>query len=193
MSTENSNTDLDKGTSQTNPVRQALLDQCELLGIPYQANTATSKLQELVAARVNEAATKVSAPIALIEPSAEELERAKRTAAYESAMKLVRVIVVCLNPAKSDVEGELFTYGNSLVPTESKYVPFGRESGWHIPRILVEMLREKKYQGYRSFRDSQGNNRKKVMQLPAYSVTELPALSVEELKEMKSTFVDQED
>lgn len=192
MSTENQTPDTQQAT--TNTIREALLNQCDLLGIPYQSNTPTTKLQELVAQKTKDSqvptqtiAIQKSSQEVVVEYTPEQIAQAKRIASYEAAMQMVRVVVVSLNPGKSDLEGELFTFGNSLVPTQSKYVPFNREDGWHIPRILVEILRDKRYQGYRTI-ETDGVKRKTVQQLPAYSVTELPPLSVNQLKDMQKVF-----
>ena len=69
------------------------------------------------------------------------------------AMKLMRVVVSCMNPAKQAWEGEIFTVSNDIVGTVKKFVPFNVDTGYHIPHIIYEQLMERMCQIFVSTTD----------------------------------------
>lgn len=98
--------------------------------------------------------------------------------------KLVRVQIACLNPAKSELPGEIFTVHNDVVGTVKKFVPYN-EAGesYHIPFFLYKFLKRKKYlqivpppKGARTAATTK--------MVPEFSITVLEQLTPAELKEL---------
>jgi len=97
----------------------------------------------------------------------------------KDAQKLVRIQVACLNPLKSDYSAVIISGGNSVMPTETKTIPLN--TPWHVPRILVDILKNKKFQVFHETKDETGKTIKKTVQTPEFAVQELPPLNEDEL------------
>lgn len=99
----------------------------------------------------SETAAVVSAAPALIENEGQKRFRLKR-----ESLKLVRVRITCMNPAKKEWEGEIFTVGNSNIGTIKKFVPFDVDEGWHIPQIMLTMIKERQCQVFTTSKTKNG-------------------------------------
>jgi len=114
---------------------------------------------------------------------AQEGEYAARNRAMMDAMKLVRIRISCMNPAKRDLKGEIITVANSALNVR-KYVAYGEKAkdGWHVPQCILDALREAKYVGVRQDENAKAPP---VMELmPEYSIDVLPQLSQAELEQI---------
>lgn len=153
-------------TEQTNlDVLKAKADE---YGIKYTARTTEAQLKKLIDKHENEVEQQVQNDIV------QEVEL--------EAMKLLRVIVTPMNPLKRDLQGDIFSVGNSVLPTFTKYVPYNVE--WHIPQIMYEMLKEKQETVFHKTKDAQGRDIVLTKTIPAYNINVLPQLTPEELKEL---------
>lgn len=101
------------------------------------------------------------------------------------ALALIRVNLTCMNPAKREWDGEVFTVGNALIGSYSKFVPFNTEDGWHIPRILYNMLRDRECQIFVTTTDDRRNKIRKGKMIKEFAITVLDPLTPEELQELK--------
>ena len=103
-------------------------------------------------------------------------------------LALVRCQVFNNNPAKNDLHGEIFSVQNKYLGVVRKFIPYGKftENGYHIPRILVTMLREKKYLQVRAIKNPDGTERVEQRLAPEFTITELRPLTSEELKQLAS-------
>jgi len=99
------------------------------------------------------------------------------------ATELVRVRITCMNPHKSEWNGEIFTVQNRTIGTLRKFVPYNAENGWHIPRMMLEMLREKQCQVFHTVTQN-GVKVRKGKLVPEFAIEELPDLTSEELKQI---------
>jgi hypothetical protein len=100
----------------------------------------------------------------------------------KEAGELVRIRVTCMNPAKREWSGEIFTAGNATVGTFKKYVPFGIEEGWHVPRIIFNMIMERRCQIFQSVPDGRGGKKRVGKLIPEFAVEVLPNLTPDELR-----------
>lgn len=68
--------------------------------------------------------------------------------AMRKANEMVRVSITCRNPAKSQRRGEFFTCGNAVVGNLKAFIPYNcpEAEDIRIPRIFIDMLRERTYQ-----------------------------------------------
>lgn len=118
----------------------------------------------------------------------------KRTAAqqlrvdlHDEQMKLVRCRITCMNPAKSDLHGEIFTVANEYVGTVRKFIPFGEatDNGYHLPFILYQMLEERRFQHISTFKDPKnGQIRTRTRDQKEFSIEVLPQLTEKELRDL---------
>lgn len=162
----------------------ALKERADLMGVKYHPSISLEKLREKVNAAVEgkdtEAAKDEPKPVAAhVETDAERRARKRR-----EANELVRIRVTCMNPAKKEWEGEIFTAGNSLVGSFTKFVPFNADEGWHVPRIIYNQIIQRQCQIFTTVRDSRGNSTRKGKLIKEFAVEVLPQLTTEELHDL---------
>jgi len=102
----------------------------------------------------------------------------------KEATKLIRVRVACMNPNKKEWEGEIFTVSNSIVPAQKKYVPFNAEEGWFVPRIILNVIKERKCQVFHTIKGPKGEKIRKGKLIPEFSVEELAPLNEHEFNDL---------
>lgn len=161
--------------------------RADMLGITYHPSIGVEKLREKVINAMNSESTPEEdesiefIPDAPTEPEPiEETATARRERKRREANELVRIIVTCMNPAKKEWEGEMFTVGNSVVGSFGKFVPFNIEDGWHVPRIIYNTIKERQCQIFVS--DKKGGRTPKLIK--EFGINVLPNLTPEELQEL---------
>jgi hypothetical protein len=154
--------------------------RADMLGVTYHPSIGLEKLREKVNAAINGTAAE-PAPVAT---PAVETENQRRTRLKRDAMELVRIRVMCMNPAKAEWEGEIFTVGNSSVGSVTKFVPFNADDGWHVPRILLTQLQERQCQVFTTVTDARGNKIRKGKLIKEFAIELLPPLTPEELRDL---------
>ena len=171
---------------------EQLRQQAKDLGIKHHPKLGVKKLSVLVAeadgkpAAVPAAAPEPAAPAKPKKKatvSAAELNIARRAQNIREAKQLVRIRLTCMDPNKKDWDGEIFTVQNKKVGTLRKYIPFNAENGYHVPRMMLNMLKNKQCQVFRTVT----RNGVKVRQgnlVPAFAIQELDNLTKEELKQI---------
>lgn len=155
----------------------ALKARADLLGITYHPSIGLEKLRDKVNAALAEDVKGDGAK----SPSDEAAERVDL---QKKAAELVRIRVTCMNPAKKEWEGEIFTTGNAVVGTFKKFVPFNADEGWHVPRIILEMIQQRECQVFTTVRDTRGNSTRKPKLIKEFAVEILPPLTEQELKDL---------
>lgn len=105
--------------------------------------------------------------------------KSARAEKQKEAMRLVRCTISCNNKNKSEFSGEIFCARNKILPEVKKFVPFGVPT--HIPLILLNMIKEKQYQVFRTKKLPNGQNVKEPSLIPEYNIQELPPLTQQEL------------
>lgn len=174
---DNDNVELDVPDELT-----TLKARADRLGISYHPSIGLEKLKEKVNATVT--ATEVKAEAAEVTVTAEESKEQRRKRKRLEANTLVRVRVTCMNPAKKEWEGELFTAGNSVVGSFTKYVPFNTDEGWHVPQIILNQIQQRMCQIFTSTKDVRGNSVRKGKQIKEFNVEIMHSLSEEELRNL---------
>jgi len=157
--------------------------KADKLGVSYHPNIGLDKLREKVNAKLNGEPESQEAP-AVIEASTEESAVARKLRKKREAGELVRIRVVCMNPNKKEWEGEIFTASNSVVGTFKKYVPFNADEGWHVPRIIYNMIIQRQCQVFVSKKGPRGVVMKEGKMIREFAVEVLPLLSEEELHDL---------
>lgn len=110
----------------------------------------------------------------------------QRDLARADALRLVRINVTCMNPLKKEWGGEIFTIGNNLIGTVSKYVPFDTVDGWHVPNIIYLMMKERQFQQFSAKKTKPGQPSSRVTKLVReFSIEILDPLTSQELQDLK--------
>lgn len=178
---------------------QMLRERCKLMGIPYSNASKEETLREKIAAKLaGEQEPTPETPVApeltptpklnplagdqAGEPAAAELS--ERELIRREAMKLVRIRVTNMNPAKGNIPGEVICVANRVLGTVKKYVPFGEatEDGYHVPNVIYEELVSRKFLNIRTVKDRRtGIDRVESGWVREFAIDVLPQLTQEEL------------
>lgn len=161
---------------------ELLKQRADQLGIKYHPSIGLDTLRDKVnAALKTETSETNPEPEVAPELTAAQIEAKRIRELKAKANELVRIRVTCMNPAKKDWPGEIFTAGNSVVGTFRKMVPF--EAEWHVPRIILNMMQERKYQSFYKVKTPKGEvTRNKLVK--EFAIEILPPLTPKELKEL---------
>ena len=164
----------------------ALKARANLLGVKFHPSISLEKLRE----KVNAAVTSDGAATSEEEEAKDSAEPKqdtigeKRKRLKTDALKLVRIRLTCLNPAKKEWDGEIITVGNSLIGTVKKFVPFNADDGWHVPHVIYQQLKERQCQVFYTATDARGNKVRKGKLIKEFAIEVLPPLTKEELDEL---------
>jgi hypothetical protein len=160
-------------TEVTKTEIELLKDEADELGLDYHPSIGVDKLKK----KIEEfKAEDVDEPVVKSQPKQSIGEIKKK------ASEQVRIRVTCMNPAKKEWESELFCTGNAKIGTFKKVVPF--ETEWHVPRIIFNMIKNRKYQTFVTEKTKNGVSVKRGKMLNEFAVEELPPLTEAELKDL---------
>lgn len=158
-----------------------------LLGITFSPNIGLATLKAKVDAIDNpESADALTPQDTELESEANEdvatLYVNPKVEARNRATRLVRVAIVCQDENRKQLEGEYFTFRNSLVGKVTKFVPYNCEAAesYFVPACIVNMMRRKKAQFFTK-RTINGVNVPTPVSKAAFIVTELPPLTDAEM------------
>ena len=151
-----------------------LKQQADTLGIKYSPNIGVETLKNKISAVIE----------APVEEKTETQKVDARQALWNDAMRLVRLEIHNVNPAKSSLKGEFYTVANKIIGKVTKFVPYGDAGkSYHVPNCIYQLLEEKKYLAFRD--DSSAPNGKKTELIPEFNNKVLPPLTQKELEELK--------
>lgn len=161
---------------------EVLKGRATLMGIKFHPNIGVDKLRTLVEDKLaDKPAEDVAAPVV---EAGEESKEQKRMRLLKEANALVRVRVACMNPIKKEWAGETFCVSNSVVGTIKKFVPFNNEEGWHVPKFILDVMRERQCQIFVTAIGKDGAKLRKSKLIKEFNIEVLPALTQEELKDL---------
>lgn len=154
------------------------------MGLTFHPSIGVASLREKVAAAMagTPDPTEIPAPaeVAAVAETANQIRlRLKR-----EALALVRIRVTCMNPAKKEWDGEIFTVGNSAIGSVRKFVPFNADEGWHVPNIILKMMKERMCQVFVAVTDARGNKSRKGKLIREFAIEVLDPLTTEELHDL---------
>ena len=128
--------------------KKLVREQGKIMGLKFAPNASLDTMvSELKAARELILSDPTPAPaLAGTESSQEAKAFEAQKELRLDLLRLVRIKISCLNPAKSDLPGEILTVHNDVVGTIKKFVPYN-EAGeaYHVPNILLKMLQRKQF------------------------------------------------
>lgn len=160
---------------------ESLKAKAKLLGMKPHPSIGIDTLREKIAAHLAGTPDTEDAP--KVEITKELTPGQKRKAMRENALRLIRVNVVCLNPAKREWDGEIIAVGNSNLETQKKFVPFNTPDGYHMPYIMYEMLKARECQVFYNERVN-GNTVRRGKLQPEFNIVVLPPLTQDELDDL---------
>jgi hypothetical protein len=166
--------------------------RADLMGLQYHPSIGVEKLKEKIAAATSATPSPAlgptaAPPITPVEVAPEpvvETEAQLRKRLKNEALALIRIRLTCMNPLKKDWEGEIITVGNSYVGTISKFVPFNAEDGWHVPRIMLDMLMSRQFQTFVNTKSKNGVSQRQGKLVKEFAIEVLPPLTQDELHDL---------
>lgn len=161
----------------------SLKKQADRLGVTYKSNVSVATLQKAIQAKID-GEDSTGEGDSEVDTKQKQLSEAEELQAlHDKAMKLVRVIITPMEATKAaNLESEIFCAGNSKLGTVKRLVAFGEP--WHVEQILLNTIKEKKYQMFTVKKNARGIEITTAKFVPAYSVAVLDDLTPEELAEL---------
>jgi len=193
--------------TQETPIEQlSLLEQAraeaDRLGIKYHHRAKAETVLGLIAShdaqlevedtpavtpasRVDSPGVLITDPLAqtVVPMTAEEYRVGRVANDKRKVASLIRCRIQCMNPAKKEWPGEIFSVGSAKLGTFKKFIPFSQEP-WHIPKIMYDMLMEKKCSVFHTSRDERGNQVRKSRLINEFAIEVLEPLTPLELSEL---------
>ena len=163
-----------------------LKQRAQTLGIKFHPSIGLEALRSKVNGAITgeeEAEPADDVAVAAVEPVVETKVQLRNRLRKEAA-KLVRIRITCMNPNKKEWKGEVFTASNSMVGTFRKFVPFNVEDGWHVPQILLNMIKARQFQTFYTVKNDRGVAIRKGKLVPEFAIEVLPPLTEKELTEL---------
>ena len=163
-----------------------LKSRADVLSISYHPSIGVEKLREKVSAAMADKPPKQEGtvkPVAVADAVGESPEE-KQLRIRNDQLALVRINLTCMNPMKAEWDGEIFTVGNGLVGTISKFVPFNAEDGWHVPQILLDTLQDRQCQIFTTVKSKNGVTVRQGKLIKEFSIQILPPLTQDELHDL---------
>jgi len=183
MSEEIENTEVEP--SELNSLKA----QADLLGIKYHPAIGVDKLRIKVTAALKAEKAVNAEPV----PSPEQTVAAgpKKLSPRQifaqkkkQASELVRIRLTNMNPTKKEWEGEIISVGSPRLGTFKKFIPFHAEEGWHVPRIIYNVLRDKKCQIFVTKKNPDGSKSRVGKLINEFAIEVLPPLTPTELADL---------
>ena len=166
----------------------ALKARAKTMGLKVSPKIGLERLKAKIEAKLNPSAEENADP-----GEETDIQRKARIRKKQIAeqMALVRCRIANLNPSKRDLRGEIFTVANKYVGTVRKFIPYGEatDNGYHIPKILYEQLKARKFLQVNTRNDRSAGNQIVVDQrwVPEFSIEVLPSLTQEELDKLAAS------
>ena len=168
----------DQEPSEEQMILDDLKNRAKQLGITFHPSIGIPKLRE----KIQEALASDNTQPATEKPVAIKKDDTGRASKKAAALKLIRVNIGCLDPLKKAHQGDWFITGNSVIGTVKRFVPFNVD--WHVPQIILNMIREKEFLSITTSRDDKGFEIINKRLTKTYTVSLLEPLSEQELKEL---------
>lgn len=166
----------------------ALKERAKMMGLKLSPKIGLEKLKAKIEAKLNPTVEED------VDPGEEtEIQRKARIRKKQitEQMVLIRCRIANLNPSKRDLRGEIFTVANKYVGTVRKFIPYGEatDNGYHIPNIIYEQLKTRKFLQVNTRNDRSAGNQIVVDQrwVPEFSIEVLPQLTLEELDKLAAS------
>ena len=172
---------------------QVLKERADEAGIAYAGNVSLVKLKALVDGEPEPVKEEAIELPTQRDGTAKEVARdqakhkqIKIEQKRKEASRLVRVSITCMNPDKAEHPGEIFTVSNNIVGTIRKFIPFNSDQPFHVPQMILNIMRERKCQIFVSKRLSNGTMSKKGKLIREFAIHEEDAMTTAEIETLKT-------
>lgn len=173
-------------------------DYADTLGVKYHHNANDNTVQKAIDSHFethDPIDPNVMAPGVLpkedcIPMTTEEFTKKYKTGNVDKrkeCSRLIRVRIQCMNPTKKDWPGEIVSVGSARLGTWKKYIPFNSPEPYHVPKIIFDMLVDKKCTIFHTEKDQRGNAVRKGRLVNEYALEVLDPLTPSELEELART------
>jgi hypothetical protein len=173
-----------------------LKQRADVMGIKYHPNIKLEALKSKVADKMegvtddyaDEEAETIATSVEVMRanvftPLVRETPAQLKAKRKQDCLRLVRIRVACMNPVKANMKGDIFSVGNSEIGMIKKFVPFNAEQGWHVPNMILQEMRNKKFVSHYDVKIGNKVVTKNKL-IPEYSIEILDPLTPEELKDL---------
>ncbi len=159
---------------------ELLKERATKMGITFHAAIGVEKLKKRIELKLAETAK---------EPKKASLsDYEKRQMQYtrlrKEANRLIRIRITCMNPDKKNWTGEIMSVSNAVIGTVRKFIPFGLEAGFHVPAVLLKMIKNRQYQQYSQVTLPNGRKTMVSKMLPEFAVEVMQPITKEELDDL---------
>ena len=161
---------------------EILKNKADVLGVEYHPNIGAEKLKTRIEeCLIAKMAKQEKEPVV----SDQELKMRRYQEIRDNAMKLVRVIVNCMNPDKQEWTGQFFQVSNRAIGDVTKFVPFNNENGLHVPYCIYQLMVNQTCPLYHNTKDKRtGIITSSSRLIREFNVVLLPDLTEEEMKQL---------
>jgi len=160
----------------------ALKKEADSFGIKYHPASGISKVREAIQEhkrKVSSADNMSFKPEKIMSPA--ETAKMYKKILRDKQSRLIRCIVHNNDDNETDLVGDVIKAGNDVVGSIQKFIPFDNEEGYHIPQILLDTMRDKTCQKWKTVKKASGETVKEPFNVPKYTITVLPDLTEHEL------------
>ncbi len=161
----------------------ALKTQADLMGINYSGNIGEEALSKRIQEH-KESQGVVVAEAPTLNIGEKTLQQLEGEYAVFRAKQRIRISINCVNPAKAELVGDIYTVYSSSLGKVQQWIPYQAPEGYHVPRCLVDLLKEKKFLSFRPVKidKSVGGVDREHVQMNEFIIRELPPVTFEEYK-----------
>jgi len=176
-----------------------LKKRADQMGLKYHHKIGAVKLNKLIQEKMGQETVEETFPeeeLSVANPTPtyapnvpkrsplKETKGQRKVRLRKESSKLVRIRVVCMNPAMKDYEGQMYTAGNGVIGFFTKFIQFNTDEGWHVPNILYKHMKERKCQVFHTVKGPRGNKIRKGKLINELSIEVLPPLTGKEMNEL---------
>lgn len=167
-----------------------LKSRAKAMGISFHPNIGIDAIKGKIQAALAEKQNAVKEEVSENEKvnTAEVVEESVgqfRARMRKEASALIRCNITCMNPAKREWDGDIFTVSNAVVGTFRKFIQFNTSDGYHIPSIILKQIKAAQCQVFKTVIDERtGEKSRQGILIKEYAVELLPPLTQKELDEL---------
>jgi len=114
--------------------------------------------------------------------SSEDIIKQRFIDRKKEANRLIRIRVTCMNPNKKNWPGEIISVGSSKMGTFKKYVPYSATEGYHVPMIIYNVMKTRKFTQFSLKKDKNGVEINETTLANEFSIEVLDALTPSEIE-----------
>jgi len=162
--------------------------RADLLGIKYSNQIGAEKLAAKIALHTEGSSPGEpvgTVPGVISEPMTQaQYDKSLIGQRKDDAKRLVRVRVTCMNPNKTEWEGEIISVGSAKAGTFKKYVPFNSDAGYHIPNIMYTAMKERQCTIFYTVKGPRGDKVRKGKLVPEFNIEVMDPLTSAEIEDL---------